>query len=323
MNRRKGTPCSCECKPCGSKNPIRALNNISPDPNGDFMIKAGNGIGISEGDNEITIINTSTASSFIAGDNIEINPSGDNLEIRVKDDISVDNVDVSQDVNIGGDLKVTGDIIQQGSSYETHAEQIYTTKDYIYMREGAVSGLSPGDYSGFEVIKYDGTNDGRLVIDNDGVARVGDVGDEQPLLTRDESNDLTDGDSLVWDATNQKAVTQAIPSAISIALAGKQDSITIQRTQLTNVNGISSGGGVVYKYGKVCWASIDLIPTGSGVTVTLSFPTGFKPLRTFYMVVGNYVSSGYALGYFNGTSFSFATPNGNGQCCTFIYMTNE
>lgn len=245
MNRRKGTPCSCECKPCGSKNPIRALNNISPDPNGDFTIKAGNGIGISGGDNEITIINQSMASSFIAGDNIEINPSGDDLEIRVKDDISVNDVDV------GGDLRVTGDIIQQGSSYETHAEQIYTTKDYIYMREGAISGLSPGDYSGFEVIKYDGTNDGRLVIDSDGVARVGDVGDEQPLLTRDESNDLTDGQSLVWDGTNQKAVTEAIPGAISTALAGKENALSITIPTTPSFPSAISNTVTSVKYGKI------------------------------------------------------------------------
>lgn len=218
MMRRKGVPCSCESDSLKCGNKVRKIDGISPDPNGEFTIEGGNGISINTGENKIVIINDAIASSFVAGDNIEINPSGDDLEIRVTNDISVDNVDVSQDVdvtgdvnvtndvNVGGDLKVTGDIIQQGSSYETHAEQVYTTKDYIYMREGAVGGLGVGDYSGFEVIKYDGTNDGRLVIDKDGVARVGDVGDEQPLLTRDETGDLTNGNLLEWDGTNQKAV---------------------------------------------------------------------------------------------------------------------
>ena len=36
--------------------------------------------------------------------------------------------------------------------------------------------------------------------------RVGDVGDEQPLLTREEAANLTDGDILTWDAANSKAV---------------------------------------------------------------------------------------------------------------------
>ena len=79
--------------------------------------------------------------------------------------------------------------------------------------------VSPsGDYAGFQVKKYDGTNDGRLVIDNTGTARVGDVGDEQPLLTRDETADLTNGQSLIWDSTSSKAKTVAIPSTISTAL---------------------------------------------------------------------------------------------------------
>ena len=86
--RRKGTPCACESDPCGSSKGkcIRAINNVSPDPNGDLELKAGNGIAISQsGDNQITVINDATASSFVAGDNIEINPSGDDLEIRLTD----------------------------------------------------------------------------------------------------------------------------------------------------------------------------------------------------------------------------------------------
>ena len=191
MSRRKGTPCACECDPCNSKNPIRAINNVSPEPNGDFTIEAGNGIGISAGENKITIINQSMASSFVAGDNIEINPSGDDLEIRLKDNVV-----------IGGDLTVNG------TYYTVHAEHVYTEDDYIIMRDGATTGLGSGDFSGVQVKKYDGTNDGRLVIDNSGTARVGDVGDEQPLLTREESANLNDGALLKWDAGNSKAVDE-------------------------------------------------------------------------------------------------------------------
>ena len=118
--------------------------------------------------------------------------------------------------------------------------------------------------------------------------------------------------------------TKAVMSGgVFTALTGKQDNITVQSTWLTNNSGVSSGGCVVYKYGKVCWASIDIVPTGSGATVSFGFPTGYKPARTFYVMIGNYVSSGYTLAYYNGTSLSFVTPNGNGQCCVFIYMTNE
>ena len=67
-------------------------------------------------------------------------------------------------LTVDGDLQVSGDILQNGSAYETHAEKVYTNDDYIVMRDGAVSALGAGDYSGFQVTKYDGNNDGRLVM---------------------------------------------------------------------------------------------------------------------------------------------------------------
>ena len=111
-----------------------------------------------------------------------------------------------RDTEVDGDLTVNGDIIQNGSAYETHAEKVYTKNDLIITRDGAVSGLSTGQYTGIQAKKYDGTNDGQLVFDKDGEARVGDVGDTEPLMTRDELADMTDGSLLKWDGTNKKAV---------------------------------------------------------------------------------------------------------------------
>ena len=231
--RRKGTPCACDMDPCScgsSKGKcIRAINNVSPDPNGDFNIKEGAGISIVQsGNDEIMIINSANPSSFIAGNNIELNPSGDDISIDLTAEPVVDgltvngdaavtgntqlngDLEVNGDTQLNGDLEVNGDIIQNGAAYETHAQQIYTVDDYIIMRDGAVSALGAGDYSGFQVKKYDGTNDGRLVIDNSGVARVGDVGDEQPLLTRSESGSLTNGNLLQWNGTSMKAVDAGV-----------------------------------------------------------------------------------------------------------------
>ena len=111
-----------------------------------------------------------------------------------------------RDTEVDGDLTVNGDIIQNGSAYETHAEKVYSKNDLIITRDGAVSGLATGQYTGIQAKKYDGTNDGQLVFDKDGEARVGDVGDTEPLMTRDELADMTDGSLLKWDGTNKKAV---------------------------------------------------------------------------------------------------------------------
>ena len=117
---------------------------------------------------------------------------------------------IAGDLTVDGDLIANGDIIQNGSAYETHAQKVFTVDDYIVTRDGAVGPLATGDYSGFEITKYDGTNNGRLVVDREGTARVGDVGDEQALATRDESADLTDGHLVKWDGTNLKLVDAGV-----------------------------------------------------------------------------------------------------------------
>ena len=116
---------------------------------------------------------------------------------------------LSGNLGITGDLNISGIIYQSGSIYETHAENIYSKNDYIYMRDEAASGLLDGFYSGLEFVKYDGVNNGRLAIDSYGVARVGDVGDEQPLATREETP-LSNGYAY-WDNTNKRFSTKLIP----------------------------------------------------------------------------------------------------------------
>ena len=111
-------------------------------------------------------------------------------------------------IHVNGTLEVDGDIIQNGSAYETHAEQVFTKNDLIVTREDAIGGIAAGQLSGIRVKKYDGVSDLNLGVDSGGIMRVGDLGDEQPLMTRDESADLTDGAILKWDAANAKAVNE-------------------------------------------------------------------------------------------------------------------
>jgi len=108
-----------------------------------------------------------------------------------------------------GDLTVKGNIYQTGSEYETHAEQVYTKDNTIILRDGAVSGMSSGEYAGFKALLYDGTNNGYLVFDNVGTAYVGDEGSLQPLTTRDPSANMTDGHTTYWDATTSSIKTSS------------------------------------------------------------------------------------------------------------------
>ena len=197
------------------KNGIRTINGQYPDDNREFGIVEGAGILITPVTAGIMITNATDPGALEAGQNIELTPNGDHLQIGTTDDIAVaGDLSVAGDSTLNGDLSVNGNIYNQGASYESHMEQVYTEDDYIIMRDNAVTGLAAGDYSGFQVKLYDGINDGRLVMDNSGTARVGDVGYEQPLLTRDEAADLTDGDILLWDGTDQKAVGSDAASVV-------------------------------------------------------------------------------------------------------------
>ena len=245
MRRNIDGTCSPSC--CSNPN-IRTINTMSADTVGNFTIRGDQGIHVTVGTNEIIISGIAVYYENTDG-NVVID--NDLLTINLADDLAI-----TGDVSIGGDLGVTGDAViagdltVNGTYYTVHAEHVYTQDDYIILREGATTPLAAGSYAGFQITKYDGTNDGGLVVDNAGVARVGDVGDEQPLLTRDEAADLTDGQLFKWDAANSKAVGQSLDAAptsgssapvtsdgINTALAGKQATLSITTT--TPMTGIT------------------------------------------------------------------------------------
>ena len=133
----------------------------------------------------------------------DIDPDGDLTNVVTKTgDQVIDGIKT-----FVGKIVADCDIIQNGAAYETHAEQVYSVNDYIVTRDGQITGLGPGELSGFHVKKYNGVDDSRLGIDSSGTMRVGDIGSEQPLLTRDEAADMTSGNILSWDGVNKKAIT--------------------------------------------------------------------------------------------------------------------
>lgn len=198
----------------------------------------------------------------------DIDPDGDLTNVVTKTgDQTIDGIKT-----FVGKIVADCDIIQLGGNYETHAEQVYSKNDYIVMRDEAVSGLAPGTYSGFQVKKYNGVDDARLVVDNEGVARVGDLNDEQPLLTRDEVADMTSGNILAWDGVNKKAITSGkaaadlvtgpgnigsdvkpvkIVNGEAVAVANEIPVVEDITSQVTVVGTEFSGTFRVFRYGKV------------------------------------------------------------------------
>lgn len=91
------------------------------------------------------------------------------------------------EVNGSGQVLINGDIIQNGQAYKIDAEEVTTKEEIITLRSGSVLGLPTGETAGLKIQKYDGTNDGYIVIDSNGVLRIGDSGSLQPVMTREET----------------------------------------------------------------------------------------------------------------------------------------
>jgi hypothetical protein len=148
-------------------------------------------------------VNTVSGSSLVADTEIaKIHTQ--NTDTQIANGLHVVSLDS------GGTLHVEN-ISQVGVSYVTHAEQVYTTKDQIILRDGAVSGLAPGQYAGILAKLYDGTNDGNLVFDKDGYARVGDVGSLLKIATIEETP--TNGKFTYYDSATLSLKTKVIATS--------------------------------------------------------------------------------------------------------------
>jgi len=110
------------------------------------------------------------------------------------------------EVEFSGDLIINGDIKQNGAIYETHAEQIYTEKDTIIMREGAISALGSNEKSGFKILKYNNIDNSIFGVGNDGYARVGDEGGTLQRIATIEEN-ATDTKFVYYDAPTKSLKT--------------------------------------------------------------------------------------------------------------------
>ena len=173
---------------------------------------------------------------------------------------------------IVGNLTIEGDIIQNGDQYITSAEKVQTEDDYILMRKGAKGSLGSG-FSGFEIENYNGAGDNaRLVVDSNGIARVGDVGDEQPLLTREATTDLTNGEVFVWNSTTNRAEGSsafAKTEEVDNKLANKRD-ITTNRNKLYATDDTGNQTEVSYGTGLSAYM---IVRRGAGGQIATQDPT--------------------------------------------------
>ena len=107
-------------------------------------------------------------------------------------------------------------LVSNGDGYETHSGKFFTTDDVITLRDKATIGLGSTKFTGIVAKKYDGLNDGQLVFNADGYARVGDEGSLQMIATREDAP-ITNGIAF-YDNSTRKFKTKA-ESSLSVGNA--------------------------------------------------------------------------------------------------------
>ena len=168
-----------------------------------------------------------------------------------------DNASLYSNVDISGDLRVAGNIIQSGVSYETHAEKLFTANDYIVLREHAYDSegkkidppaMTNKDYVGLIAKNYDGETDGALLYDNKGYARVGDiswnsdgsvdVSKMQKLVVR--KNEMSSGKLILWNEDEERIETVSKDYISALDLYARALKVTDDKTLI----GYSSSGNI-------------------------------------------------------------------------------
>lgn len=112
------------------------------------------------------------------------------------------------DKTFNNNVTIEGDLVVNGNSTVVNTASL-AVEDYI-IEIAKDNTVQLASYAGFVIPNYDGTNDGALIIDGAGEFRIGDVSysgntitdvASQPVLTRDETANLTNGEILIWDGS--------------------------------------------------------------------------------------------------------------------------
>jgi hypothetical protein len=123
------------------------------------------------------------------------------LEIVKADEVSNGNL------TVGGDVTITGDLTVNGTMTTLNTETVKIEDNIILINGNQTGNPASSLVSGIEVERGDLPNFQFVFVENTDDFRLGKVGsDLQAVLTRDDIANLAEGDILVWDATNKKAI---------------------------------------------------------------------------------------------------------------------
>ena len=90
------------------------------------------------------------------------------------------------------------------------------------------------------------------------------------------------------------------------------------------VTGIASGSVRIVRDGNICLLMADVVPQSTTTRMSITLPQGYRSAYSGYFMMGNYINSGYAVGYMVSTeAYCTAFPNTNGTFARIPYITND
>ena len=113
-------------------------------------------------------------------------------------------------LTVAGNALVEGNLTVNGTVTTINTETIALADNIIELNSNLGSGVAPTQNAGIEINRGSATNFQFLFDETTDEFKIGEIGGLQPVLTRDEVASLADGDILVWDNANVKAVGKTL-----------------------------------------------------------------------------------------------------------------
>jgi len=114
--------------------------------------------------------------------------------------------DIDGNLLVGGNTTITGDLTVNGTTTTINTQTVEIEDNVIEINSNQTGTPATNLIGGLEINRGDEDNYQLVFVENTSDFRIGQVGDLQPVLTRDEVGNLDEGDILVWDNTDNRAV---------------------------------------------------------------------------------------------------------------------
>jgi hypothetical protein len=153
--------------------------------------------------------------------------------------ITVGELIVSSNGEGSGDVTIAGNLTVNGTTTTINTETVAIEDNIIEINSSQTGTPATSLIGGLEINRGDETNYQLVFVEETDDFRIGEVGDLQPVLTRDEVENFEDEDLLVWDDANNRAVG-ATPQELGIARKFADDIVVTANSNVNVVHNLNT-----------------------------------------------------------------------------------